>query len=346
MKNQRRHELETNALADRIGMGLERAQPVMPLVVGGLAIAVIGALVWALYTSRVNRQAAVAWTDYYLQLEGSDAEAFRDVAASFPNTPAAGWAHLTAGNTMLEQGIELLYRDRAAGEEMLQSAIAEFEAAASRGRPPQLMTKANFGLAQAFESLGQLDEAAQYYEQTIASLAHPGLVSEAQNRLAFVSSQRGNNFYSWFNQLEPQPDAPFELPDDLSMPPTSPDMQFDSPGGAFQSPGGGFQSPGGTFQGSAPGIAPGAAGAGGAAADGADTSSPLDPDSLPTFPGGDQPSGPVTEQPTSGLQLGDPPLPGDAGGSTPDDGATADDAASSPPADGLQLDLPSEDQQP
>lgn len=231
MKNERRHELEKNELADRLGTGIEAAQPMLPIILGGIAIVIVGALGWGLYSSNAKRKASLAWTDYYFNLAGTDADAFKDVANDFPGTAAAGWAHLTAGFTLLEKGIDTLYRDRPEGEDLLDSAIAEFEAALSGKVSEELTHKANYGLGQAHESLGLLDEASGYYEKVAGSLAHPGLVKDAQSRMQFINSSEGKEFYAWFVKLDPQPDAPIELPSDLSLPPMTPDLQFGTPAG-------------------------------------------------------------------------------------------------------------------
>ncbi|MEM8736541.1 MAG: hypothetical protein AAGG44_20085, partial [Planctomycetota bacterium] len=36
----------------------------------------------------------------------------------------------------------------------------------------------------------------------------------------------GKGFYDWFSKLDPKPDAAITLPDNLSLPPTNPDLEF------------------------------------------------------------------------------------------------------------------------
>jgi hypothetical protein len=52
------------------------------------------------------------------------------------------------------------------------------------------------------------------------------VVNQANQRLAFLTSESGKAFYSWFSKLDPKPDAPIELPSDLTLPPMMPDLQF------------------------------------------------------------------------------------------------------------------------
>jgi hypothetical protein len=239
MKSEQRHELEKNILADRIGTGIQAARPILPIILGGLAILVIGAFAWGLYSAGAQNRTAVAWTDYYFNLTTSndpasyfdltarDADAFLDVADRFPTSPAAAWAQQSAGSRFLEQGIEALYRNRAEGETLLNQAIEAFSNAANSNQPA-LRTQAHYGLGRAYEAMSQLPEAAEAYEKVIESANFPQLAENARRRLDFVTSQEGKDFYAWFSKLDPRSDAPIRLPGDLSVPPTSPaDMSFD-----------------------------------------------------------------------------------------------------------------------
>ena len=82
-------------------------------------------------------------------------------------------------------------------------------------------------LQQANELVGLHQLAVWIFYQQLAKVAtQPGLIREANQRLAFVTSDSGKSFYSWFSQLDPKPDAPITLPSDMLLPPTTPDLQF------------------------------------------------------------------------------------------------------------------------
>lgn len=245
MKSDRRHELEKNILADHLGEGIQAARPVLPIVLGGLAIAAVGLIAWGAYSASTRNRAATAWTEYYFNLTSNDADAFVDVAEEFSASKAALWAQQTAGSSYLERGVEALYRNRAEGEKLLNQAIEAFEMASTSGNT-DLSTKAHYGLGQAHEALGQLDEATEHFEKVIDSNTYAAMIDSAKRRLAFISSTEGRSFYAWFNKLDPKPNAPIQLPDNLSMPPTSPgDLKFDpiSGGAAFQLPQTGADNP-------------------------------------------------------------------------------------------------------
>lgn len=231
MKSDRRHELEKNALADSLGGGIQAVQPMLPLILGGIAVLVVGSLGYAMYSSSKKAKAASAWTNYYFNLASEDPDKFVAVADDFPGSTAAGWARQTAGAAYLSQGIQSLYRNRAEGEKLLNQAIEAFEDA-SQATEPELRNKALFCLAQANEALGQLGKAAEGYEAVSKSTEFPALAVDAGKRLDYIQSDAGKNFYAWFDKLDPKPDSPIDLSGDLSLPPSSPaGMQFDPIGG-------------------------------------------------------------------------------------------------------------------
>ena len=226
MKSERRHELQKNELADRLASGIESTRSLLPVIGIILAVMLVGAIGWGVYNRYSRGQASAAWTEFYFNLTGGDADSFADLAAEHPRSAAAGWAQQVAGDAYLQRGIAAMYRNRTEAKELIGKAIAAFEKVDQTAGNPELRSKALLGLAQAHESLGDLDQAASYYQQLSKLADQPGLVDEANQRLAFVTSDAGKSFYSWFSQLDPKPDAPITLPSDLSLPPGSPDLEF------------------------------------------------------------------------------------------------------------------------
>ena len=127
MKSERRHDLQSNELAQTLGTGIEKVQPFAQYIVGGLVLAAVLALGWGVYSSFAQKSAAKAWTEYYFTLNSGDAEAFKLIADKHPGSAASVWALQTAGDEYLADGIDALYRDRSQGTELIKSAIKSFE---------------------------------------------------------------------------------------------------------------------------------------------------------------------------------------------------------------------------
>ncbi len=229
MKSERRHDLQSNELANTLGSGIEKVQPFSQYIVGGVVIAALLAVGWGVYTSFARKSAAAAWTEYYFTVNSGDAELFKAVADKHPGSAAAIWAEQTAGDEYLANGIDALYRDRGQGVELLKKAITSFEKVNNNAKQPELRTRAVLGLAQAHESLGEIDKAKSHYQQVIADGLQPAITSVATSRLAFLNSQAGKDFYVWFDKLKPTPALPPRMPGNLSDPPTSPNIDFGTP---------------------------------------------------------------------------------------------------------------------
>ncbi|MFN3190318.1 MAG: tetratricopeptide repeat protein [Aureliella sp.] len=226
MNRPQEQPLDDNALANRIESGLASAQPMIPAIIGGLVILCVGAVIWGVYSNGQRESQSQAWTEFYYNISGADAESYLDVAEGYPGSTMAGWAQQAAGDNYLIQGIDALYRNRKEGEDNLKLAIDTFEGVLGSNPSDDLERKATLGLARANESLGDLAKAQEYYEKYISLNPPVELMNAVNRQLAFINSPTGKGFYDWFSKLEPKPDAAITLPDNLSLPPTTPDLEF------------------------------------------------------------------------------------------------------------------------
>lgn len=230
--NKRRHELERKELADRLETGIESAQSYIPMILGGIAVVVLAALGWGLWNSSSEKKAAAAWADYYFNMNGGEADTFLDVSDDHSGTAAADWARLTAAAGYLELGLSSIYTDATEAKKQIGLAIEQYETLQNHSNT-DLRTKALLGLAQSHESLGDLDAAISAYEDVRKTATQPQLLAKASERIEFLNSSTGKEFYNWFTKLDPKPDAPITLPSDLTTPPSGPGgLEFTPPAGA------------------------------------------------------------------------------------------------------------------
>lgn len=225
MKSERRHELQTNYLADHLGTAVSTGKPYATYVIGGLVVAVFAALAYGIYASQASKASAAAWGDYYFNIGSGDAEIFQQVAQDHPGTAAALWSKQAWADNKLLAGLDSLYTDRKAAEETINKSIGVYEEVLNKAYEPDLKNRAAMGLAQSYESLGKLDDATKYYKQ-VAAGSQDGFAAMANNRLAWIASGEGKSFYEWFATVKSTPAAQPNIPADLSKPPTQPDMKF------------------------------------------------------------------------------------------------------------------------
>ena len=248
MKTERRHELQKNVLADRI---VNYVQTVRPY--GKSLVAVIIGAVAIIYTvtflsGRQSSQNKAGWDKYYeafhVALNSSgrnlDLRDLRDVAEDYQGTLAGRWAILAVGDFQLQSGMRLSYRNRAAGEKDLKGAIDNYGTILDQAEQPMLRQRALLGLAQAYESLNDIEEAQSHYKRLASQWPQSILGKVAKDRLDRLSKESSREMYAWYAKQDPsiyrrlssdstppdQPPRPRPIYDDLPM---EPDLTLPGP---------------------------------------------------------------------------------------------------------------------
>ena len=219
MKSTRRHELETNELADRLGHWVEKVRPHLTTI--GLVIlavfVVIG--VWYYWVSNQRALAAQAWRTYMFAAsdpQGNMVETLSSVSDNFAETQAGLWATLTEADIKASQGVRLLFQDKATAETTLDEAVKVYKDLLDRKLiedSPMVARRAHFGLAQALEATGDLDGALAHYRR-VSEVAPGSAVAETAEQGATRLSKEGTQkWYGWLAKQEPVDRKP---PSDLS----------------------------------------------------------------------------------------------------------------------------------
>lgn len=233
MKTQRRHELQTNQLADRIGVYIQKVRPYQKPILYGLAtVAVLGAAVLYL-SNRQQAKAGASWEDYFVAMVEQQPEALAEVARLHSGSTAALWSRQAAGDMKLSTGAMLLFRDRNEARKNLKDAEKEFLAIEQDGaRYPMLLQRARYGLAQVYESLCEVDKARDYYKKVALAEPDSALGQLAQRRHDQIAGQDPERWFAWFEKQVPKtPVAPVSAtgqepstPFDLEAPAETPDL--------------------------------------------------------------------------------------------------------------------------
>jgi predicted negative regulator of RcsB-dependent stress response len=253
MKSKRRHELQTNELADQLGHWIERVRPHLPtmaLVIVGVVVLLSG---WYYVASSKEYQMAQAWRAYLYagtNPQGDIVQEFQTVADDFPESPAGLWAGLMAADVEAGQAVRLLFQEKATAETNLGRAIDTYQkvlASEIVKNQPMVERRAQFGLACALEALGDLDEATEHYEVVAKMDDAPALAEAAQQRLDRLAKEGTREWYRWFADKQPVPrktpggSAPgigLETPQDLETLPEQPTEDFQKAGEAGPEEGG------------------------------------------------------------------------------------------------------------
>jgi len=240
MKTQRRHELQTNELADRLGKYLQQIQPYSRHITIGLGLVVAAVIGGVYYSNMRAAQQGASWSDYLAAFGSQDSDALEEVAKLHGGTTAALWSLQSAGDIKLAMGTRQIFTDRDEAEETLKDAEDHFLAVYAelldvdpetlkvseehfeKDAPghPELVQRARYGLAQVYESLSELEKAQKYYDVVARSAPDSALGKSAKRRLDRLSDESVQGWYNWFARQET------EVLDDFEPLPERPDISF------------------------------------------------------------------------------------------------------------------------
>ncbi len=227
MKTERRTELKSNLLADRLEGVILAVKPhlkTIGVVAAGLVVVGIG---YAISQWQTERASADAWTEYYFS--ASRPETLRDVYDNHPTQIAGLWARQASGDSLLSQALGQIYVDRDLADKLLVEAGDHYRAVLEKGSEPLLLCRASFGLAQVLESQGKGEEALQEYKKLIGMKeVHPEMRDDIQRRITFLQSPEGVKFIEWFTKNRGASPKAVQVPADLQSLPNKPDLNFDS----------------------------------------------------------------------------------------------------------------------
>lgn len=235
MKSDRRHELQTNELADWLGERIEELRPHAGAITLGI-VAILALFIGSLwYFSGSSRSSARVWSAFFSAFNTREpAKALEKLAADQIGTKPALWALQSTGDMSLSQGAALLFSDRAEAQKLLQkaeTAYKQVEAAATA--EPILQARARLGLAKVYESLCKPEDARKYYELVAETQKGTTLGDLAAADAKRLKDDRQLTLLAWFADQTPKkpapvpglggglPGLPGSLPDqpDIGLPP-------------------------------------------------------------------------------------------------------------------------------
>jgi hypothetical protein len=134
MKSQQRHELQTNELADKLGIWLQRIRPYSQQIILGVVPVVVVVVVGLYMNNQRIARAGAGWSDYFQAFAQRDPQALSEVARLHSGNPAALWAEQAAGDILLATGAGQMFSDRDRPSD--RCAVRNSTISASNNRPP------------------------------------------------------------------------------------------------------------------------------------------------------------------------------------------------------------------
>ncbi len=225
MKTERRHELETNVLASSIAHGAERVKPYGRGVIAAILAAICILFAWWYISVQNASQSALAWDEYITAVSSGtrDEQMLEDIAQQNAGSMVAHWARLTLADWKLDAGSNRLLADRNAARQQLLEASEIYRALQSVNNPA-IRERAGFGVARAYEGLGDLEKARTAYADLAKTFPEGPFAAAAQNRAAKLEEHGTKDFYDWLAKYQPpaplsgEPGTPGARPDFLKEP--------------------------------------------------------------------------------------------------------------------------------
>jgi tetratricopeptide (TPR) repeat protein len=205
MKSEHRHELRTNELgriAESVRPVLERNATWIVIAVVGAAAIAASAVVLINMTGAAN---TAGWSDFAVSRTAED---YANVADTYDDTAVAAWARLEESERHLQNGLRLMFTDRAAALSDLGQAQKNLELLLSRKNiSTELRESALFQLARCLEATsdGKTDAAIEAYERLLREFPNSTYKAVAEQRIAVLRTDRAKDFYAWFHEQKPKP---------------------------------------------------------------------------------------------------------------------------------------------
>jgi hypothetical protein len=203
MKTERRHELQTNELADWIGVHTEKVKPYMKTIIGVTVLVIAGLFAIAMMRGQRQGRSQAAWTEYFAAAEMGDLEGLREIASRYQGTEGAAWAMQTVGDIEAASAARDLYVNKNDGREGLLLAKEAYTEAISASQESMLLQRAHMGLAQVYESMGEFDQADTEYQLVADTWPDSAIAKEALDRMRFLTDPSTVEFSQWFANQEP-----------------------------------------------------------------------------------------------------------------------------------------------
>ncbi len=225
MKSEERHKLETNYLADHVGMTINSIRPYIKWIFIGLGVLFLLGLIYAWYQSANTQRNSKAWEE--MLFADGDADQLTTIYEDHAKTAAAPWAKLRQADSQLSRAIEQVYLDRDQALELIKQAKRHYQSLIDESFDINLRFRAMLAMAKALETEGDREGAIENYRKVLsANVGNEALVEEVRRQVAWLEGPEGREFMTWFASQRPKRPDPLDIPSNLRDTSPSPDIQF------------------------------------------------------------------------------------------------------------------------
>lgn len=206
MKSAHRHELETNALAHKLELYIERMKPYGSWIIGVLVAIVLAILLTSYLAGMSTARSSEAW-DTFNQAVTSAPPRIDDLhraASENPGTPMQQMADITWADSQVFVAARGYLANRTKALELLGKAESIYESVLRSTDNDSLKERAHLGLARVYEMQDKLDKAKDEYGKVTGAFA-----AYAKAQAERISKPEAQEVYAWLATAQlPLPKAP------------------------------------------------------------------------------------------------------------------------------------------
>jgi hypothetical protein len=243
MKAERRHELQTNDLADLLTHGFEKHRQHLPTALWGVVAVVAVIMALTLWNSRRGSSQLQAWEEFD-HIRYTDGKArpkhLKELIERYPNTEVAIWTQLDLADQLCSDGREKMPIERETANTYLKEAQQNYAAVLQNpSARPEMIRRAALAEAKCWELIGDREKAIASYQKIAEKYKSmlPDLAATAKQHASDLSQPEAADFYKWLAEYK-APMAPTSKFPGLgpNFPPLGADKEMELPA-TFPAPG-------------------------------------------------------------------------------------------------------------
>lgn len=244
VKEEELQQMEENELVSYLEEKAGHLKPYWGQITLGICIAILALLGGVFLWDQGNQTEAATWQMLNIGKNNldrtDDNNSLLDFANQYPDHPAGLWALLYTADSEMRGGLSELGNDREAGFEKIKKAQGLYKQIvdSSTKKTPLLQRRSSYGLAYAYESSGDFEQAEPLYQSLVDAGEDNPLFKVANEGLTRVQSDDMKSFFAKFQEFVPAtaeeaPGARLPKRPDISFPSAA--AQPNSGGGEFGS---------------------------------------------------------------------------------------------------------------
>jgi hypothetical protein len=200
MKSAHRHELQTNALAQRLEVAVQQFRPYVSAIAGVAVAVAVAILIWSYMSSASASRQGDAWNAYN-QAIGSSMVNLDDLqrsAEEYPGTKMQELANITWADGQVWIASQNYIHNRLSSKTAMERAVSAYSGILGTTKDESLRNRAHLGMARIYEMRGELEKARDEYLKV-----RGGYEEYAKAQADRFAQPEAKDVYAWLEKAMP-----------------------------------------------------------------------------------------------------------------------------------------------